>query len=162
MYRVRDHKTGEVESRVGLPAGEHGEFVQVADNPYVRAIAAGVQIGDRVAIMARTRFEWTILDFAIWFAGGVTVPIYETSSAEQVDWIVNDSHCVAIIVETPQLRDLVTPILPNFTKNVWTMTENVLAQLAYLGRDISDAEIDKRRNALTPEDRKSTRLNSSH
>ena len=114
-------------------------------------IAAGVQIGDRVAIMARTRFEWTILDFAIWFAGGVTVPIYETSSAEQVDWIVNDSHCVAIIVETPQLRDLVTPILPNFTKNVWTMTENVLAQLAYLGRDISDAEIDKRRNALTPD-----------
>ena len=114
-------------------------------------IAAGVQIGDRVAIMARTRYEWTILDFAIWFAGGVTVPIYETSSAEQVDWIVNDSHCVAIIVETPQLRDLVTPILPNFTKNVWTMTENVLAQLAYLGRDISDAEIDKRRNALTPD-----------
>ena len=114
-------------------------------------IAVGVQHGDRVAIMARTRYEWTILDFAIWFAGGVTVPIYETSSAEQVDWIVNDSHCVAIIVETPQLRDLVTPVLPNFTKNVWTMTENVLAQLAYLGRDISDAEIDKRRNALTPD-----------
>lgn len=114
-------------------------------------IAAGVQLGDRVAIMARTRYEWTILDFAIWFAGGVTVPIYETSSAEQVDWIVNDSHCVAIIVETPQLRDLVAPIIPNFTKNIWTMTENVLAQLAYLGRDISDAEIDKRRNALNPE-----------
>ena len=114
-------------------------------------IAVGVQHGDRVAIMARTRYEWTILDFAIWFAGGVTVPIYETSSAEQVDWIVNDSHCVAIIVETPQLRDLVTPVLPSFTKNVWTMTENVLAQLAYLGRDISDAEIDKRRNALTPD-----------
>ena len=104
-------------------------------------IAVGVQHGDRVAIMARTRYEWTILDFAIWFAGGVTVPIYETSSAEQVDWIVNDSHCVAIIVETPQLRDLVTPVLPNFTKNVWTMTENVLAQLAYLGREIGRAHV---------------------
>ena len=69
-------------------------------------IASGVQIGDRVAIMARTRYEWTILDFAIWFAGGVTVPIYETSSAEQVDWILSDSHSVAIIVETPQLKDL--------------------------------------------------------
>ena len=114
-------------------------------------IASGVEIGDRVAIMARTRYEWTILDFAIWFAGGVTVPIYETSSAEQVDWILSDSHSVAIIVETPQLKDLVTTVLPNYTKNCWTMTENVLDQLAYLGRDISDAEIDRRRNALTPD-----------
>ncbi|NCW34794.1 MAG: long-chain fatty acid--CoA ligase [Actinobacteria bacterium] len=114
-------------------------------------IAAGVNIGDRVAIMARTRYEWTILDFAIWFAGGVTVPIYETSSAEQVDWIMTDSHSVAIIVETPQLRDLVKPVLPSFTANIWTMTENVLAQLAYLGRDVSDAEIDRRRGALNPD-----------
>ena len=114
-------------------------------------IAAGVNIGDRVAIMARTRYEWTILDFAIWFAGGVTVPIYETSSAEQVDWIMSDSHAVAIIVETPQLRDLVKPVLPSYTHNCWTMTENVLAQLAYLGRDISDAEIDRRRNSITPD-----------
>ena len=114
-------------------------------------IAAGVNTGDRVAIMARTRYEWTILDFAIWFAGGVTVPIYETSSAEQVDWILNDSHSVAVIVETPQLRDLIAPVLPSFTKNVWTMTENVLAQLAYLGRNISDADIDARRNSLTPD-----------
>ena len=114
-------------------------------------IAAGVNIGDRVAIMARTRYEWTILDFAIWFAGGVTVPIYETSSAEQVDWIMTDSHSVAIIVETPQLRDAVKPVLPSYTHNCWTMTENVLAQLAYLGRDVSDAEIDRRRNALTPD-----------
>ena len=114
-------------------------------------IAAGVNIGDRVAIMARTRYEWTILDFAIWFAGGVTVPIYETSSAEQVDWIMTDSHSVAIIVETPQLRDLVKPVLPSYTNHCWTMTENVLAQLAYLGREVSDAEIDNRRNALTPD-----------
>ena len=54
-------------------------------------IASGIGLGDRVAIMARTRYEWTILDFAIWFAGGTTVPIYETSSAEQVDWIMSDS-----------------------------------------------------------------------
>ena len=55
-------------------------------------IAAGVNIGDRVAIMARTRYEWTILDFAIWFAGGCVVPIFETSSAEQVQWILSDIH----------------------------------------------------------------------
>ena len=114
-------------------------------------IASGVDIGDRVAIMARTRYEWTVLDFAIWFAGGVTVPIYETSSPEQVDWILSDSHSVAIIVETPQLRDAVKPVLPTFTKNCWTMTENVLAQLEYLGKDIPDSEIDRRRAALTPD-----------
>ena len=114
-------------------------------------IASGVQIGERVAIMARTRYEWTILDFAIWFAGGVTVPIYETSSAEQVDWILTDSSSVAIIVETPQLKDAITPVLSGQVKNCWVMTENVLAQLAYLGRDISDEEIDKRRSALSPD-----------
>ena len=70
-------------------------------------IAAGIQIGDRVAIMARTRYEWTILDFAIWYAGAVVVPIYDTSSAEQIDWILNDSSTVGIIVETPALRSTV-------------------------------------------------------
>lgn len=114
-------------------------------------IASGVQAGDRVAIMARTRYEWTILDFAIWFAGGTTVPIYETSSAEQVDWIMSDSSSVAIIVETPAHRELVTPVLSSKVKNVWTMTENVLAQLAWAGKDVADSEVDARRNTLTPD-----------
>ena len=114
-------------------------------------IASGVGQGDRVAIMARTRYEWTILDFAIWFAGGTTVPIYETSSAEQVDWIMSDSSSVAIIVETPAHKELVTPVLSAKVKNVWTMTENVLAQLAWAGKDIPDSEVDARRNSLTPD-----------
>ena len=114
-------------------------------------IAAGVNIGDRVAIMSRTRYEWTILDFAVWYAGGCVVPIYDTSSAEQIDWILNDSDSVAIIVETPALRDLVKTVQPAHTKKMWTMTENVLATLAYDGSSISDEEIEKRRNALLPE-----------
>lgn len=114
-------------------------------------IASGVQLGDRVAIMARTRYEWTILDFAIWFAGGTTVPIYETSSAEQVDWIMSDSSSVAIIVETPAHKELVTPVLKPQVKNVWTMTENVLSQLAWAGKDVADSLVDERRNALTPD-----------
>jgi long-chain acyl-CoA synthetase len=73
-------------------------------------IASGIQIGDRVSIMARTRYEWTILDFATWFAGGVVVPIFDTSSAEQIDWILNDSHSVAIVVETPAMRELVQTV----------------------------------------------------
>ena len=114
-------------------------------------IASGIQIGDRVAIMARTRYEWTILDFAVWFAGGCVVPIYETSSAEQVDWILNDSGSVAIIVETPILKELVTPILPAHTRNVFTITDDVLATLASAGANISDDEIDRRRSALVPD-----------
>lgn len=114
-------------------------------------IASGVQLGDRVAIMARTRYEWTILDFAIWFAGATTVPIYETSSAEQVDWIMSDSNSVAIIVETPAHKELVTPVLKPQVKNVWTMTENVLSQLAWAGKDVADSLVDERRNALTPD-----------
>jgi len=113
-------------------------------------VAAGIQIGDRVAIMARTRFEWTILDFAIWYAGGCTVPIYETSSAEQVDWILNDSGSVALIVETPTHKELVTPVLPHHTKQVWVMTDDVLAVLRSAGSNISDEEIERRRNSLLP------------
>ncbi|CAN2205452.1 FAA1 Long-chain acyl-CoA synthetases (AMP-forming) [Candidatus Nanopelagicaceae bacterium] len=113
-------------------------------------VAAGIQIGDRVAIMARTRYEWTILDFAIWYAGGCVVPIYETSSAEQVDWILNDSGSVGLIVETPTHKELVSTVLPSHTKHVWVMTEDVLATLRSAGSNISDEEIERRRNALVP------------
>ncbi|MSO28339.1 MAG: long-chain fatty acid--CoA ligase [Candidatus Planktophila sp.] len=114
-------------------------------------VAAGIQIGDRVAIMARTRYEWTILDFAIWFAGGCVVPIYETSSAEQVDWILSDSGAVGLIVETPTHREFVNPVLPSHTKHLWTMTDDILSVLANTGAHISDDEIDRRRNTLLPE-----------
>lgn len=114
-------------------------------------VASGINIGDRVAIMARTRYEWTILDFAIWYAGGCVVPIYETSSAEQVDWILSDSGSVALIVETPTHKELVTPILPSHTHTVLTMTDDILANLHKSGTHISDDEIDRRRNALLPE-----------
>jgi long-chain acyl-CoA synthetase len=64
-------------------------------------IAAGIAAGDRVALMSRSRYEWTAIDYAIWAAGAATVPIYETSSAEQVEWILTDSGARALIVETP-------------------------------------------------------------
>jgi len=114
-------------------------------------IAAGIQLGDRVAIMARTRYEWTILDFAIWYAGAVVVPIYDTSSAEQIDWILNDSSTVGIIVETPALRELVQTVQPAHTKHVWVMTEDVLTVLRNAGAQVSDDEIERRRAALGPD-----------
>ena len=114
-------------------------------------IANGVSFGDRVAIMAKTRYEWTVLDFAIWYAGAVPVPIYETSSAEQVEWILTDSAAVAIVVETPALAELVQPVLPSTCKKVWNITYNALATLTHEGKDVSDDEIAKRRERLKPE-----------
>ncbi len=67
-------------------------------------IAAGVGVGDRVALLSHTRYEWTLIDYAIIAVGGVTVPIYETSSAEQINWILTDSRAVAIVVETAEHR----------------------------------------------------------
>ncbi len=114
-------------------------------------VANGVSFGDRVAIMAKTRYEWTVLDFAIWYAGAVPVPIYETSSAEQVEWILTDSSAVGIIVETPALAELVQPVLPSTCKKVWNITYNALATLTHEGKDVSDDEIAKRREKLKPE-----------
>ena len=101
--------------------------------------------------MARTRYEWTVLDFAIWYAGGVSVPIYETSSAEQIDWILNDSHAVGLIVETPANRELAQSVLPHHTKHVWTMTEDAVGILRNTGTHISNDEVENRRNAITPD-----------
>ena len=114
-------------------------------------IAAGINVGDRVAIMAKTRYEWTVLDFAIWYAAGVSVPIYETSSAEQVEWILSDSGAVAIIVETPQHRELVTPVITAACKSIWTITDGALDEISNLGKSISDGEVESRRNAAKPE-----------
>ncbi len=114
-------------------------------------VASGIAIGDRVAIMSRTRYEWTILDFAIWYAGAVVVPIYDTSSSEQIDWILNDSGSVGIIVETPALRDAVNSVKPAHTKYIWSMSDDVLEVLKTAGVAITDDEIDRRRNSLVPE-----------
>ena len=82
-------------------------------------IASGVRAGDRVALMSATRYEWTVLDYAIWSAGAVCVPVYETSSAEQVDWILADSGAVAAFVETEAHLALVEAS-PSAPDQVWT------------------------------------------
>ena len=114
-------------------------------------IAANINLGDRVAIMAKTRYEWTVLDFAIWYAGAVSVPIYETSSSEQVEWILADSGAVAIIVETPQHREVVNPVITAACKSIWTITDGALDEITNLGSKISDSEVENRRNQPTPD-----------
>ena len=114
-------------------------------------MAASIGVGDRIAIMAKTRYEWTVLDFAIWYAGAVSVPIYETSSSEQVEWILSDSGAVAIIVETPAHREVVNPVITSACKSIWTITDGALDEITKLGKNISDADVESRRRVPKPE-----------
>ncbi|MER7402544.1 AMP-dependent synthetase/ligase [Streptomyces sp. NPDC000070] len=116
-------------------------------------IAAGLEPGGRVAVMSRTRYEWTVLDFAIWSAGGQTVPVYATSSADQVEWIVRDSGARYVVTETAENADTVltgTAAHPE-PPRVWQLDAGALDDLTALGRDVPDEEVTKRRTALTPD-----------
>ncbi|CAB4733302.1 unannotated protein [freshwater metagenome] len=139
------------------PLGEGWQGVTAKEfDDEVRAVAKGliaanIGLGDRVAIMAKTRYEWTVLDFAIWYAGAVSVPIYETSSSEQVEWILSDSGAIAIIVETPAHREIVTPVLTAACKSLWTITDGALDEISNLGKSVSDSDVENRRNVPTPD-----------
>ena len=112
-------------------------------------VASGVETGARVAIMSRTRYEWTLADFAIWAAGAVPVPIYETSSAEQVEWILTDSGAVGAFVELDahaRVVDQVRGAAPGFT-HLWRF-ETDLENLVESGRAITDADLEDRRRRL--------------
>ncbi|RNG25975.1 AMP-dependent synthetase/ligase [Streptomyces botrytidirepellens] len=109
-------------------------------------IAAGVSAGDRVGLMSRTRYEWTLLDFAIWSAGAITVPVYETSSPEQVQWILSDSGAVAVLVETGVHEAAVESVrdtLPAL-KHVWQIEDDAIGTLRTLGSDVKDETVDER------------------
>jgi long-chain acyl-CoA synthetase len=113
-------------------------------------VAGGVQAGDRVGLMSKTRYEWTLCDYAIWTAGGVTVPIYETSSAEQVQWNLGDSGAVACIVESADHQatlDEVRGQLPDL-KGAWQIDAGGLEELATSGRDVPESELAARRETV--------------
>ncbi|MDQ2661568.1 MAG: AMP-dependent synthetase/ligase, partial [Actinomycetota bacterium] len=117
-------------------------------------VAAGIQPGDKVGLMCKTRYEWTLIDFAMWFAGAVLVPIYETSSPAQVKWNLSDSDAIAIIVETPDhftRFDEVHPELPAI-RNVWQIDLGDLDKLTTAGADVTDDEIERRRNLAVGSD----------
>src|SRR6476659_420634 len=115
-------------------------------------VAAGVGPGDRVALMSRTRYEWTLLDYAIWFAGAVTVPIYETSSVEQVAWVVEDSGADLAVVETAQHAErLHTACADGQLREVWVLDEGGVDDLTAGGAGLHDDLVDRRRAALGPD-----------
>ncbi|HEU0131374.1 MAG TPA: AMP-dependent synthetase/ligase [Mycobacteriales bacterium] len=116
-------------------------------------VASGVQVGDRVGLMSRTRYEWAVADFAIWTAGGITVPIYETSSAEQVEWILSDSGAVAVIVENDGHAETVASVAGKLSdlRHTWAIDRGDLDKLVEQGKGVARADLDARHGALTPE-----------
>jgi long-chain acyl-CoA synthetase len=109
-------------------------------------VAAGLEPGAHVAILSRTRLEWTLVDYAIWMAGLVTIPVYETSSADQVQYILSDSEAVAIVVENDEHArrvQSVAPDLPHLGQR-WTMEGGGLDDLVSLGQDVPDGDLDAR------------------
>lgn len=126
-----------------------GEVLAVAKG----LIAEGLRAGDRIAIMARTTYEWTLLDFAGWAAGLVTVPIYPTSSAFQARWILQDSGAVACAVETAEEGRLISQERKQLgdLAHLWQFDTGALGRLKTLGRDVPDDAVAARRAALEPE-----------
>ncbi|MDE8588996.1 AMP-dependent synthetase/ligase [Arthrobacter sp. NQ4] len=114
-------------------------------------MASGVGAGDRVGIMSRTRYEWSLVDFSIWFAGAVSVPIYETSSPSQVAWNLGDSGAVAAFGESAQhenvIRQAVTAEGLTDVQHVWQLEGQGLDSLREAGRGVSDEDLESRRKA---------------
>lgn len=123
-------------------------------------VAAGIEPGDRVALVSRTRWEWTVLDYATWFAGAVGVPAYDTASEEQLAWLLDDSGARAVVVEDARLAARVAAVrstLPALHQ-VWTIDpgrgegRGAVDLLTRLGADVDDAELERRRTTAGPDD----------
>ncbi len=157
VANARDHGAEVIFSRPGTDGWEGVTAKQFHDE--VRAVAkglvaAGIEAGDRVALVCKTRYEWTLLDYAIWFAGAVTVPVYETSSSEQIQWILEDSGARAVVAETPEHVAKVTGVRSGLTElnHVWSITDNAVAILNRLGEDIAEDQLEARRTTSGPGD----------
>lgn len=116
--------------------------------------AAGVQPGDRIGFMCKTSFEWSLVDFALFYAGAVMVPIYETSSALQIQWILEDSGARGIITESAEHAARFDEVRGDVTgvSHEWRLDQGALAALTESGAEISDDEIERRRNIANGED----------
>jgi long-chain acyl-CoA synthetase len=124
-------------------------------------IAAGVEPGERVCLMSKTRYEWTLLDYAVWVAGGVSVPIYETSSAEQLEWIAADSGAAAVVVETAAHREQLDGVIGRLgsVRKIWQIDGPAAAdapgavdELTALGAGVTDEDVHARRHAVRADD----------
>jgi long-chain acyl-CoA synthetase len=131
-----------------------GEFLAEVRSLAKGLIAAGIKPGDAVALMSRTRYEWTMIDFAVWFAGGVVVPIYETSSPEQIQWILSDSDSVAVFIENDAHLQRVEKVRANCPKlsKVWRIDSKDFSDLHQAGEKVSDADLETARSGAEAKD----------
>ncbi|MCI3245887.1 MULTISPECIES: AMP-dependent synthetase/ligase [Streptomyces] len=129
------------------------EFAQQVQALARGLISEGLVPGDRIAVMARTIYEWTLLDFAAWAAGLVTVPIYPTSSVYQTRWILQDSGAVALVTETAAQASALGPELSRLPdlRHLWIVEKDHLDRLAELGHQVPDQEVAVRRGMLVPD-----------
>ncbi|WP_344321604.1 AMP-dependent synthetase/ligase [Streptomyces macrosporus] len=115
-------------------------------------LADGVRFGDRVAVMARTRYEWTLFGYALWSIGAQVVPVYPTSSPEQVRWILSDARVVAIVVEHEDHAMTVGAVCdaaPSLQR-IWQLDTGCIRHLVEQGREVPDDLVDGHRRAVTP------------
>ncbi len=117
-------------------------------------IAQGIKPGDAVAIMSRTRYEWTMIDFAIWFAGAVGVPIYESSSASQIEWILTDSDANALFIEDDEHLERFNQVKSSApkVKHIWRIDSKDFSGLHQDGEKIGDDQLEKARSNATLSD----------
>ncbi|POX48211.1 long-chain fatty acid--CoA ligase [Streptomyces sp. Ru72] len=116
-------------------------------------LAQGVRFGDRVAIMCRTRYEWTLFDFALWTIGAQVVPVYPTSSAEQVFWMLHDAQVVAAMVEHEDHAMTVATVIDRLPQlhRLWQLDAGAVQELYDAGAHIEDEVVHRHRQAVTPE-----------
>ncbi|MDJ0378099.1 AMP-dependent synthetase/ligase [Cryobacterium sp. PH31-L1] len=117
-------------------------------------VAAGIEPGDKIGLICKTRYEWTLIDFAVWFAGAILVPVYETSSPSQVQWNLSDSGAMSVIVETADHFARFDEVHPELAaiRSVWQIDLGDLDKLVAAGVDVTDAEIERRRNLAVGDD----------
>ncbi|MFI6288990.1 AMP-dependent synthetase/ligase [Streptomyces sp. NPDC051018] len=116
-------------------------------------ISQGVRFGDRIALMSRTRYEWTLFDFAIWTVGAQSVPVYPTSSADQVLWILHDSEVTACVVEHEDHAMTIGSVVDRLPmlKRLWQLDTDAVALLTESGAHIDDEVVHRHRRAVTPD-----------
>ncbi|MEU9760511.1 AMP-dependent synthetase/ligase [Streptomyces sp. NPDC047985] len=116
-------------------------------------IAHGVRFGDRVALMSRTRYEWTLFDFALWSVGAQSVPVYPTSSAEQVRWMLHDADVSAVMVEHEDHAMTVASVIDRLPgiKRLWQLDADAVAELVDAGARVADEVVHRHRRAVTPD-----------
>lgn len=116
-------------------------------------IAHGVRFGDRVALMSRTRYEWTLFDLALWTVGAQSVPVYPTSSAEQVLWMLHDAEVSAVMVEHEDHAMTIASVIDRLPglKRLWQLDAGAVSELTDAGADVEDEVVHRHRRAVTPE-----------